>query len=171
MQETQVRSLGWEDPWRRKWQPIPVFLPRKSQGQRSLVDYSPLGLQRVRYNLVTEHAHKQKCRLRRNRSLRSSQFTSLILQGRNQAPEWWPQKAIWRCVCLKDVAPDYSSVTLPLFVSFSTSTCRRHLSGTLAKPFIHKRLLMLTRYNILPEPFVQAGEELLLIYLSFFFIF
>ena len=27
MQETQVWSLGWEDPWRRKWQPTPVFLP------------------------------------------------------------------------------------------------------------------------------------------------
>ena len=24
-------------PWRRKWQPIPVFLPGESQGQRSLV--------------------------------------------------------------------------------------------------------------------------------------
>ena len=30
-------------PWRRKWQPIPVFLPGKSQGQRSLVGYSPQG--------------------------------------------------------------------------------------------------------------------------------
>ena len=28
-------------PWRRKWQPSPVFLPRKSYGQRSLVGYSP----------------------------------------------------------------------------------------------------------------------------------
>ena len=28
-------------PWRRKWQPTPVFLPGKSHGQRSLVDYSP----------------------------------------------------------------------------------------------------------------------------------
>ena len=27
--------------WRRKWQPSPVFLPGKSHGQRSLVDYSP----------------------------------------------------------------------------------------------------------------------------------
>ena len=25
-------------PWRRKWQPIPVFLPGKSHGQRSLAD-------------------------------------------------------------------------------------------------------------------------------------
>ena len=28
-------------PRRRKWQPTPVFLPGKSQGQRSLVGYSP----------------------------------------------------------------------------------------------------------------------------------
>ena len=26
----QVQSLGWEDPWRRKWQPTPVFLSEKS---------------------------------------------------------------------------------------------------------------------------------------------
>ena len=90
MQETQVRSLGQEDPlekgmsthssilawripwteesgglqsmesqldtterltfslsniivWRRKWQPTPVFLPRESQGQRSLVGCRPWG--------------------------------------------------------------------------------------------------------------------------------
>ena len=30
-------------PWRRKWQPTPVFLSGKSHGQRSLVGYSPLG--------------------------------------------------------------------------------------------------------------------------------
>ena len=28
-------------PWRRKWKPTPVSLPGKSQGQRSLVSYSP----------------------------------------------------------------------------------------------------------------------------------
>ena len=30
-----------ELPWRRKWQPTPVFLPGESRGQRSLADYSP----------------------------------------------------------------------------------------------------------------------------------
>ena len=30
-------------PWRRKWQPTPVFLPGKSHGERSLVGYSPWG--------------------------------------------------------------------------------------------------------------------------------
>ena len=29
--------------WRRKWQPIPVFLPGEFHGQRSLVGYSPWG--------------------------------------------------------------------------------------------------------------------------------
>jgi len=28
-------------PWRRAWQPTPVFLPREAHGQRSLVGYSP----------------------------------------------------------------------------------------------------------------------------------
>ena len=30
-------------PWRRKWQPTPVFLPGESHGRRSLVGYSPQG--------------------------------------------------------------------------------------------------------------------------------
>ena len=30
-------------PWRRKWQPTPLFLPGKSHGQRSLVGCSPWG--------------------------------------------------------------------------------------------------------------------------------
>ena len=29
--------------WRRKWQPIPVFLPEELHGQRSLAGYSPWG--------------------------------------------------------------------------------------------------------------------------------
>ena len=32
---------GWGDPWRRKWQPTPVFLPGKFHGQRNLAGYSP----------------------------------------------------------------------------------------------------------------------------------
>ena len=44
MQETQkswVWSLGWEDPWRRKWQPTPVFLPGKFHEQSNLASYNP----------------------------------------------------------------------------------------------------------------------------------
>ena len=51
----QCRRLGsihWEDPLEKKWQPTPVFLPRKSHGQRSLAVYSPWGHRRVRHNLT-----------------------------------------------------------------------------------------------------------------------
>ena len=30
-------------PWRRKWQPTPIFLPGESHGQRSLAGYRPCG--------------------------------------------------------------------------------------------------------------------------------
>ena len=43
-----------KNPWRRKWQPTPVFFPGKSHGQRSLVAYSPWGHKRVRHNLTTK---------------------------------------------------------------------------------------------------------------------
>ena len=45
MQETWVVKI----PWRRKWQPTPVFLPGKSHGRRSLVGYCPWG-RRVRHD-------------------------------------------------------------------------------------------------------------------------
>ena len=36
-------------PWRRKWQPTPVFLPGECHGQRSLAGYSPQGCKRIGY--------------------------------------------------------------------------------------------------------------------------
>ena len=41
MQDTWVPSLDWEDPWRRAWQPTPVFLPEEFPGQRRLLGYNP----------------------------------------------------------------------------------------------------------------------------------
>ena len=42
-------------PWSRKWQPTPVFLPGKFQGQKSrLVGHSPWDHKRVGYNLATK---------------------------------------------------------------------------------------------------------------------
>ena len=43
MQETWVRSLGWEDPLEKEMEPTPVLLPGKFYGWRSLVGYSPWG--------------------------------------------------------------------------------------------------------------------------------
>ena len=39
-------------PWKREWQPTSAFLTGKSNGQRSLVGYSPWGCNRIRYDLV-----------------------------------------------------------------------------------------------------------------------
>ena len=41
-------------PWRRKWQPTPVFLPGKSHGLRSLLGYSPWGRKELD---MTEQLH------------------------------------------------------------------------------------------------------------------
>ena len=43
-----------EIPWRREWQLTPVFLPGKSQGQRSPVGYSPGGHKELD---MAEHTH------------------------------------------------------------------------------------------------------------------
>ena len=51
-QDTQVRFLGWKEPWRRKWRPTLVFLPGKFHGQRSQ------GHKRVRHNIAAkQHQH------------------------------------------------------------------------------------------------------------------
>ena len=44
--QCRVPSPG-KIPWRRKWQPSPVFLPGKFHGQRSLTGYNPWGRKRV----------------------------------------------------------------------------------------------------------------------------
>ena len=46
-------------PWRRAWQSLPVFLPRESHGQRSLVGYSPWGHKQSDMTEVTSHAHTE----------------------------------------------------------------------------------------------------------------
>ena len=74
--DCQYRRCGF-DPWvgkiprRRKWQPIPIFLPEKPYGQRSLAGYSPWGHKRVRHNLATQ---QQQSKL----------FWELLLQQRKK---------------------------------------------------------------------------------------
>ena len=53
--ETQVWSLGQEDPLEEGWQPNLVFLPGESHGQKSLVGYSPWGHRESDIAEVTAH--------------------------------------------------------------------------------------------------------------------
>ena len=48
----QYRRCGFDlrvgkIPWRRKWQPTPLFMPGTSHGQRKLVGYSPWGFEEL----------------------------------------------------------------------------------------------------------------------------
>ena len=53
MQETWVQSLGWEIPWRRKWQPTPVFLPGNAMDREAWWTVVH-GSKRVGHDLVTK---------------------------------------------------------------------------------------------------------------------
>ena len=50
----RFNPLVGKSPWRRKWQTIPVFLPEKSHGQRSLEGCRPGN---HKESDTTEHAH------------------------------------------------------------------------------------------------------------------
>ena len=56
--DMRFRFYPWirKVPWRRACQPTPVLLPEKSQGQRSLVGYSPQGHKESNMTEGNEHA-------------------------------------------------------------------------------------------------------------------
>ena len=78
-------------PWRRKWQPTPVFLPGESHGQRSLAGYSPWGWPRVRHSWAT------------NQPTKASDTKSPFVHS---FPEWEPLK-IMRCVWSESTEWDF----------------------------------------------------------------
>ena len=59
MCETQVDPWVGKIPWRRKWQPTPVFLPGEFHGQRTLAGYSPWG--RKESDMTEEHTSATIC--------------------------------------------------------------------------------------------------------------
>jgi len=71
LQSGRPRFNPWvrKIPWRRIWQPTPVFLPGESHGQRSLVGYGPWGhkeldtTERLHFHL-RDHQHLPGVRIR-----------------------------------------------------------------------------------------------------------
>ena len=47
-------------PWRREWQPTPVFLPGKPHRQRNLAGYSPWGHKRIGHDLATKQQQQEQ---------------------------------------------------------------------------------------------------------------
>ena len=54
-----ITGLG-RFPWRRKWQPTPIFLLGKSHGRGSLVGYSPWGHKELDMTEVTARTPSTK---------------------------------------------------------------------------------------------------------------
>ena len=74
-------------PWRRKWQPTPVFLPENSHGQRSLAGDSPwMELWRVGHNRATEYTQVCKTGLPSQTTKATMPHTVSI----NMAKPWEP---------------------------------------------------------------------------------
>ena len=89
-QETQVQSLGQEDPWRRKWQPTPVFLPWESHGQRSLVGCSLKDRKELdtTEQLSTSLRKKEEVEEKEEEDEGEKEREKNILEARCQMDEW-----------------------------------------------------------------------------------
>ena len=95
VQETHVPSLGRKIPWRRVWQPSPVFLPGESHGQRSLAGYSPCS-HGVGRNWVTNTFTCLECSL-------FSPHLSLIISLPTPACPVCVCVCMCKCVCVECV--------------------------------------------------------------------
>ena len=73
-------------PWRREWQPTPVFLPGKSHGQRSLAGYSQWGCKRVRHHLGTKQ-QQQYTRFHHHWDQHRPSLSHLAKQDRPLSPQ------------------------------------------------------------------------------------
>ena len=65
-------------PWKRAWQPTPVFLPGESHGQRSLVGYSPIESPKVIHDWSDKHTHTHTHTHRINNSVAKILYAHII---------------------------------------------------------------------------------------------
>ena len=108
----QCRRLGFHPwirkiPWRRKWQPTPVFLPKKSHGQRSLAGYNPWS-HRVRHDWLSTHACNNRERSKENRGERNIQWRIGRLKTKIQAP-WVPSEVLINLSQRERMSPTHST--------------------------------------------------------------
>ena len=74
-------------PWRRKWQPIPVFLPGEFHGQRSLAGNNPWGHRESdKAEWQRTNTHTWILQLRMARTFRAG----LTLSELGSTPSWLP---------------------------------------------------------------------------------
>ena len=91
-------------PWRRKWQPIPVFLSEKFHGQRGLVGYSPWG---CKESDTTEQARTHAWTLQKRNTYSNAKFAESLRKKK--------LAKLWRKLKIKTV----KTIEMPLLISKS----------------------------------------------------
>ena len=136
MQEMQVRFLGPKIPWRRAWQPTPVFLPGEPHEQRRLAGYSPWGCKKLDMTEATEHACMASFVVVKLESLLTSHlFLFLFLLSLGD----WSKKTLVRFM-LENVLPMFSSrsfMVSHLMFKFFFCFCFCFLPGKSTGVYIH----------------------------------
>ena len=88
MGETWVRSWVGKSPWRRKWQPIPVFLTGESSWTEKPGRLQSMESQRVGHDSATKHSTEHRVRFYKSLSeeMVYSPLASSCFQGCRQFP-------------------------------------------------------------------------------------
>ena len=147
-------------PWRRKWQPTPVFLPEKFHGPRSLVGCSPLGCRvghdwAISLHFFTSCSHSLFMRLLKGKSgkkidhllITYSSFLLLWSKGKvNKLGKVFCDQKIWK-LCLGQTWVECESVWFK--VSHNIALLRwREKTGFLLRVVSCKQLLTSSSHQI-----------------------
>ena len=132
--------------WKRKWQPTPVFLPGKSNGQRSLVHYSPRGPKGIEHDFSTKQPQFSSVQL--SRSVVSYSLQPHELQhARPPCPS--PTPGIYRLMSIESVMPSNHLILChPLLLLPSIFPSIRVFSNELA---LHIRWPKCWSFSIIPS--------------------
>ena len=137
MQETWVRSLDQEDPWRRAWQPTPVFMPGKSPWTEEPGRLQFMGSQRVGHNWATKRSTHRE----------ASNFKFSLTDTLNYLPHFPP--------LLNPVSPQPWLNLANLFSLIISLGCLRKSNKILADSCL-KTLVLHFIYELFPFPFPKA---------------
>ena len=92
MQEMKVQSLVQEYPWRRSWQPTPVFMPEEFHGQRSWEGYIAQSRTQLKQLSMYTHTHTH-----------THTRTHTETNWSNRVYLFYPHKEVFLGPCLKSV--------------------------------------------------------------------
>ena len=105
----EFRSPGFNPwvgkmPWRRKWQPAPVFLPEEFHGQRCLVVYTPWGCHEshtIEQRTPPQHKHRLHAeQLEDKRTERSRITRGFVSSAEKCRVIWMPRAIMNECLSL-----------------------------------------------------------------------